>query len=190
MCRFESCQRHQCVSLVLTAARQSPKLLVGVRIPRGMPSLDGGVAGGDFFVKSPLILKQQPCVPLCLCTVRLSVRTLPFQGGKTSSILVPCTKQCTGGRAAQCSGLQIRKTVGSNPTRCSKHCPNSPIGMRRLSQKENRVSSNLTWGTKVYGSANRLATKTVLKTAEPEMALRVQLRPLPPYKEFLWKCNQ
>jgi hypothetical protein len=27
---------------------------------------------------------------------------------------------CTDGRAAQCNGLQIRKTVGSNPTRCSK----------------------------------------------------------------------
>ena len=26
------------------------------------------------------------------CTIRLSVRTLPFQGGKTSSILVSCTK--------------------------------------------------------------------------------------------------
>ena len=26
----------------------------------------------------------------------------------------------TGGRVAQCTGLQIRKTVGSNPTQCSK----------------------------------------------------------------------
>jgi hypothetical protein len=27
---------------------------------------------------------------------------------------------CTDGREAQCIGLQIRKTVGSNPTLCSK----------------------------------------------------------------------
>ena len=30
--------------------------------------------------------------------------------------------QCNGGRAAQCNGLQIRKTGGSNPSRCSKFC--------------------------------------------------------------------
>ena len=29
-------------------------------------------------------------------------------------------KSCNGGRAAQCNGLQIRKTVSSNLTRCSK----------------------------------------------------------------------
>ena len=34
--------------------------------------------------------------------------------------IVSLSKLCSGGREAQCSGLQIRKTVGSNPTRYSK----------------------------------------------------------------------
>ena len=30
------------------------------------------------------------------------------------------TLLCNGGREAQCNGLQIRKTAGSNPARCSR----------------------------------------------------------------------
>jgi hypothetical protein len=35
------------------------------------------------------LVRIHPCPP---CTVRLSVRTLPFHGSKRSSILLPCTK--------------------------------------------------------------------------------------------------
>ena len=39
------------------------------------------------------------------------------------------------------------RLLGSSPSH-SAICPSSPIGMRRLSQKENRVGSNPTLGTK------------------------------------------
>ena len=38
-------------------------------------------------------LNSVMCFHIEVCSVRLSVRTLPFQGGKTSSILVPSTKE-------------------------------------------------------------------------------------------------
>ena len=39
------------------------------------------------------ICNSHSLLVLELCTVRLSVRTLPFQGSKTGSIPVPCTKR-------------------------------------------------------------------------------------------------
>ena len=54
-----------------------------------------------------------------VCWVRLSVRTLAFHVSKTGSIPVPVPYQCNGGRATQGNGLQIRKTAGLNPARCS-----------------------------------------------------------------------
>jgi len=41
----------------------------------------------------------------------------------------------------------LRRGCGSTPPPSAKQCPDSPIGMRRLSQKENRVGSNPTRGT-------------------------------------------
>ena len=49
--------------------------------------------------------------------------------------------------------------------------------------RKDKVAYKDTVTDEFYGRANRLATKTVLKTAEPEKALRVQLRPLPPYNK-------
>jgi hypothetical protein len=40
----------------------------------------------------------------------------------------------TGGREAQCKGLQIPKTVGSNPTRCSIQCLASVNGSTTVSK--------------------------------------------------------
>ncbi len=60
---------------------------------------------------------------------------------------------CTGGREAQCSGLQIRKTVSSNLTLCSKYCPYGQIGKGgSLKRSVITIGSNPIRGTKVYGS--------------------------------------
>jgi hypothetical protein len=49
---------------------------------------------------------------------------------------------CEGGREAQCSGLQIRKTVGSNPTPHSKTMLGSSIGKdAALSRRKDEFDS-------------------------------------------------
>ena len=45
-----------------------------------------------------------------------SGNTLAFQAKAESSILLPRSITCKGGRVVQCTRLQICKTVGSNPT--------------------------------------------------------------------------
>ena len=44
------------------------------------------------------------------------IRVLGSSPSRTANLL------CTGGGEAQRTGLQILKTVGSNPTLCSKFC--------------------------------------------------------------------
>lgn len=45
---------------------------------------------------------------------------LPYKEDDVGSSPTPGTKQCNGGREAQCKGLQIPKAAGSNPARCSR----------------------------------------------------------------------
>ena len=52
-----------------------------------------------------------------------------------SSNLSRGANQRNGGRVAQCTGLQISKAVGSNPTRCSK-TPGGETGKRTLLKRE------------------------------------------------------
>ena len=47
------------------------------------------------------------------------VERLPYTQNVGSSSLSRPTKQRNGGREVQCKGLQIPKTAGSNPARCS-----------------------------------------------------------------------
>ncbi len=40
---------------------------------------------------NPLVQGSNPCAPTKICSVRLSVRTPPFHGGKRGSIPLPST---------------------------------------------------------------------------------------------------
>ena len=77
-----------------------------------------------------------------VCSVRLSVRTLAFHAGKTSSILVPSTKYAP---LAQ-SGLRRRpvtaEITGSNPVRCAKFMLSWMSG---LNQHPAKVSPVVIW---------------------------------------------
>ena len=53
---------------------------------------------------------------------------------QAGSIPVHGAKQCRSGRAAHCNGLQIRKTVGSNPTSYSNVCGISLMVKRNLAK--------------------------------------------------------
>ena len=63
------------------------------------------------------VLQFWSLIPTADCkSVALICRVV---GNQVRFLQAPPNLQC-GGRVAQCSGLQIRKTVGSNPTRTSK----------------------------------------------------------------------
>ena len=75
-------------------AHEPVTLEEGDRYPLGPPSLFRDSTAVVQLAVNQLVVGSIPTLGAILCTVRLSVRTLPFQGGKTSSILVQCTKQC------------------------------------------------------------------------------------------------
>ena len=77
----------------------------------------------------PSLVRSQPLEPE-LCSVRLSVRTPPFHGGKRGSIPLPST---TTMHRYQ-SGLMARSAkpsifAGSNPARCSTLWRCSIVGL-------------------------------------------------------------
>ena len=83
-----------CLGGVMVAL-QSPKLLVGVRVPAGAPVY--------------ILFDKRP-------------KSSPFHGDITGSNPVQDASNilCTGARGVQGNGLQTRKAVSSNLTLCSK----------------------------------------------------------------------